>query len=428
MNFWLTKGLLLGLSLLPALTVGILWGHTGLWLALTLLAWLMGEWVVTGQVARQVDRGRWPALDGLAAVRRLLRAGRGRLKRLRHRARTLAGTLGDFRAAATALPDGTLILAGDGSLLWFNRAAARLLNLSYPADLRRGFTHLVRDPRLQDWLATASTLPLLDLPAPADGQVRLSFRQVAYAQGLRLLVVRDITQMVRVEQVRRDFVANVSHELRTPLTVVNGYLDTIDDDEAPELAPVLGQLRAQSRRMVQIVEDLLTLSRLDAHDRVADEPVAMAAMCRQLLRDAEGLSQGRHRIELVCTLDRDLCGSGKDLRSAFGNLVSNAVRYTPAGAAIVLRWQAHAEGAAFEVEDAGIGIPAEHLPRLTERFYRVSTSRSRDSGGTGLGLAIVKHVLMLHQGHLEIESEIGRGSCFRAVLPSARLRAPAPEL
>jgi two-component system phosphate regulon sensor histidine kinase PhoR len=375
-----------------------------------------------------VDRGQWPALDGIAAVRRLLRAGRGRLRRLRQRARRLASALGDFRAAATALPDGTLIISGEGALVWFNRAATRLLNLSYPGDLGRYLTHLVREPRVHDWLQARNTEPLLDLPAPSDAALRLSFRQVSYAAGLRLVVVRDITQMVRLEQVRRDFVANVSHELRTPLTVVNGYLDTIDDDEAPELAAIFSQMRAQSRRMVQIVEDLLTLSRLDASDRMADETVDMESSLRQLLRDGEGLSRGRHELQLEApVLRRDLRGSAKDLRSAFSNLLSNAVRYTPDGGRIRLRWVAHPLGAAFEVCDSGIGIPAEHLPRLTERFYRVSNSRSRDNGGTGLGLAIVKHVLMLHQGHLEIESTPGQGSCFRAVLPMARLHEPAAD-
>lgn len=421
MGFWLNKILLLLCSLLAALLLGLWLGQPAWLLVLVLLGWLVFEWTMVAATARQVDRGRWPALDGIAAVRRLLRAGRGRLKRLRQRAAGLAATLGDFRAAATALPDGTLILGADGQLVWFNRAAAEQLNLRYPGDLGRGLTHLVREPRLRDWLLEGCS-DTVELPAPAHPALRLSFRQVRYAHDLRLLVVRDITQMARVEQVRRDFIANVSHELRTPLTVVNGYLDTLDDDEAPELAPIFGQMRAQSHRMVQIVEDLLTLSRLDASERVVDETVDMAAVLRQLLHDGEGLSRGRHVLRFDGqALGCDLRGSAKDVRSAFGNLVSNAVRYTPEGGQIQLRWLEHPEGAAFEVCDSGIGIPAEHIPRLTERFYRVSNSRSRDSGGTGLGLAIVKHVLMLHQGHLEIESTLGKGSCFRAVLPHARL-------
>jgi two-component system phosphate regulon sensor histidine kinase PhoR len=242
---------------------------------------------------------------------------------------------------------------------------------------------------------------------------------------LRLLVVRDISQLLHLGQVRRDFVANVSHELRTPLTVLAGYLDAVEVEELPEWEPVLEDMRGQCQRMRHIVEDLLTLSRLDAQGSPADEALSMAQVLDGLKRDARALSQGRHRIELGELAPLDLLGSGKDLRSAFSNLVVNAVRYTPAGGQIVLNWRIHPDGAAFEVVDSGLGIPEQHLPRLTERFYRVSTSRSRESGGTGLGLAIVKHVLLIHQGRLEIESEMGKGSIFRCVLPGSRVQAAA---
>lgn len=421
MGFWFNKTMWLLVSVAVALLLGLYLRAPGWCVALCLFLWLVFEWSVTAKVARQVDRGIWPPLEGIAAVRRLLRAGRGRLKRQRLRTRRMVGILSNFREAATALPDGTLILDEDGQLLWFNAQAARLLDLRYPGDLGRVFSHLLRHPRLRDWLESGCAEPLLDMAAPGNEQIRLSYRQVAYAQQLRLLVVRDISNLMKLEQMRQDFVANVSHELRTPLTVVNGYLDTIDDDEVPELAPVLSQMRAQSRRMVQIVEDLLTLSRLDANERQTDEDVDMHTLLRQLQRDGEGLSRGRHRIEIRQDLEMDVRGCAKDLHSAFGNLVSNAVRYSPEGGLIRLRWATHARGAVFTVEDQGIGIPAEHLPRLTERFYRVSGSRSRETGGTGLGLAIVKHVLMRHQGELEIRSEMGKGSCFGAVLPASRL-------
>lgn len=424
MAFWLDKTLWLALSLLAALLAAHwLGGGSGWLVALCLAAWLLFEWVSAARIARQVERGQWPPLEGRAAVRRLLRAGRGRLRRARGRSRRLTAALHGFREAATALPDGTLVLDGKGELLWFNKQARRLLALRYPGDLGRVFQHLVRHPRLAAWLTEDSTEALNDLPAPGNDNLRLSFRQVGYAGSLKLLVVRDTTKLAKLEQVRRDFVANVSHELRTPLTVVNGYLDTIDDDEIPELAPVLKQMRAQSQRMVQIVEDLLTLSRLDADEGATDEVVDLPALLRQLKRDAEGLSRGMHRVAIEDTLGASLRGSLKDLRSAFGNLVSNAVRYSPDGGVITLRWAAHgpAGDVAFSVIDQGLGIPPEHLPRLTERFYRVSSSRSRETGGTGLGLAIVKHVLMHHQGFLEINSSLGKGSCFTAVLPAARL-------
>jgi two-component system phosphate regulon sensor histidine kinase PhoR len=264
---------------------------------------------------------------------------------------------------------------------------------------------------------------MLDAASPLDPDVRLHLRLIPYSDELWLLVARDVSKLMRLEQVRRDFVANVSHELRTPLTVVHGYLDMIDPAEQPDWAPMLAEMQRQSQRMTQLVEDLLTLSRLEAQERLQDESVAMAPMLATLKREAEALSQGRHQVELRDAAALDLWGSNKELHSAFSNLVSNAVRYTPAGGTISIGFERDGDGAALSVRDTGLGIPAAHLPRITERFYRVSTSRSRESGGTGLGLAIVKHVLNLHQARLEIASEVGRGSVFSCHFGAARVHA-----
>jgi two-component system phosphate regulon sensor histidine kinase PhoR len=212
--------------------------------------------------------------------------------------------------------------------------------------------------------------------------------------------------------------------LRTPLTVVHGYLDMIEPEEHPELAVMVEEMRRQSQRMTQLVEDLLTLSRLEAQEHLPEEPMAMASMLVTLRREAEALSQGRHQVVVEDTAGCDLTGSTKELHSAFSNLVSNAVRYTPTDGRITIRFERTQDGGArLAVQDSGYGIPAQHLPRITERFYRVSTSRSRESGGTGLGLSIVKHVLSLHQARLEIESEVGRGSTFACVFGPARVLA-----
>ena len=236
--------------------------------------------------------------------------------------------------------------------------------------------------------------------------------------------MRDISTLLRLEQVRKDFVANVSHELRTPLTVIHGYLEMIDTDDDPGQAPMVEEMRRQSTRMTQIVEDLLTLSRLDADGGVDRQPVPMRAMLNQLRAEAEGVSKGQHQIRVECASATDLLGSNKELHSAFSNLVTNAVRYTPPGGSIDISWRERDGALRFTVQDTGYGIPAEHLPRITERFYRVSTSRSRDKGGTGLGLSIVKHVLLRHQAELLIESEPGVGSCFSAVFPEHRSLKP----
>ncbi len=231
--------------------------------------------------------------------------------------------------------------------------------------------------------------------------------------------------MMHLEQMRRDFVANVSHELRTPLTVVHGYLDMLDPEEQPDWAPMLTEMQRQTMRMSQLVEDLLTLSRLEAQETLIEDLVEMRPMLAALRREAEALSQGRHTITVVDTAHLDLTGSLKELHSAFSNLVSNAIRYTPAGGRITVRYETQPDGGvALSVEDSGLGIPATHLPRITERFYRVSNSRSRESGGTGLGLSIVKHVLNRHQARLDIESQVGVGSIFRCRFAPERVRRP----
>ena len=360
--------------------------------------------------------GLWNALE--SALYRRQAHGRARTRRL---LRLLRG----YRQAASAMHDGALIVQRASSrIVWFNKAARRLLGLHYPRSLDTNLLDALDSPLARDWLLAGRVdEPLMDVPCPTDPALRLSLRLLPYSGEQWLVVVRDVTQLMRLEQVRRDFVANVSHELRTPLTVVHGYLDMMEPDENPEWAPMVGEMRRQSQRMTQLVEDLLTLSRLEAQQHLPEETIAMAPLLVTLRREAEALSQGRHAIEVVDTAQCDLFGSAKELHSAFSNLVSNAVRYTPQGGRIGIRFERTAGGGAvLSVRDSGFGIPAQHLPRITERFYRVSTSRSRESGGTGLGLSIVKHVLNLHQARFEIESEVGKGSTFACVFGGERVR------
>lgn len=430
---WHSTAWQLGLLGLAALVLGAI---TGAWfgclLAAVLLALGYGLHRIV-RLARDLADGRHlhaPAGNGifdelqamLSARQRTARGEKRRLLRLLHA----------FRDAAAALPDAVIALDPDERIEWFNAATARLLGLRYPQDVGAHLTNLVRAPRFAEWLRDGAAESLTDLPSPADSNLRLSVRLIRYADQRALLVVRDVSPLMRLEQVRRDFVANVSHELRTPLTVVHGYLDMIEPEQFPEYEPILHELRSQSRRMTQIVEDLLTLSRLESGTELPQERVAMRPMLEAMRREAEALSQGAHEIVAELQGMHDLQGSGKDLHSAFSNLVSNAVRYTPAGGRITLRWESSATQARLSVTDTGNGIPAQHLPRLTERFYRVSTSRSRESGGTGLGLSIVKHVLNLHQARLEIESEVGHGSTFSvhfgADRVEPRLDAPTPAL
>jgi two-component system phosphate regulon sensor histidine kinase PhoR len=383
-------------------------GYWRLFRVLRFLDWRQQLRTVHGQ-------GLWAALETLIHRRQT---------ETRARTRRLVGLLRAYRQAATAMPDGALIIdRRDNHLIWFNKSARRLLGLHYPQSLGTSLLDVLPGPRIIEWLGAGQTdEPMMDVPSPLDENIRLSLRLLKYSPDQWLLVVRDVTQLMRLEHVRRDFVANVSHELRTPLTVVHGYLDMMEPEDNPEWAPMVGEMRKQSQRMNELLEDLLTLSRLESRDHLADEPIAMESLLITLRREAEALSQGRHTILVEDTALCDLSGSSKELHSAFSNLVSNAIRYTPTGGQVNIRFARTEDGgAALSVRDSGYGIPAQHLPRLTERFYRVSTSRSRESGGTGLGLSIVKHVLSLHRAHLQIESEVGRGSTFACVFGPERV-------
>ncbi len=415
--------LVLALALALGLAVGQPWPVLT-FAALGVVAW--HYWKLRKLLLRLTARKREapPAGDGVwNQLDRLLHRSQAEV---RGRKRRLVAMLRAYRAAAAALPDAIVVVERNSQRIqWFNEASTRLLGLRYPRDIGASLGERLQPLPVAHWLATGRNAePLLDVASPVGPDLRLSLRLIPYSDELWLLVARDVSKVMRLEQMRRDFVANVSHELRTPLTVVHGYLDMLDPDEKPDWAPMLTEMQRQSQRMTQLVEDLLTLSRLEAQDALPEETVSMASMLATLRREAEALSQRRHTISVQDEAGVDLEGSSKELHSAFSNLVSNAIRYTPAGGAIRVRFVPEADGGvSLAVEDTGYGIPASHLPRITERFYRVSTSRSRESGGTGLGLSIVKHVLNLHQARLEIESEVGRGSRFACRFGRERVRA-----
>jgi len=340
-------------------------------------------------------------------------------------ARRLEESEARFRRTISALPEGIVLVDAALQIEWCNPVAERHLLIRLEADQGLRITNLVRDPAFINYMTSASfdePLPFRPLANPA---MALSIRVIEFEPARSIIISRDVTEAERLDAMRRDFVANVSHELRTPLTVVNGFLETLLDAEPPldELRQRHLQLmHEQAIRMSRLVEDLLMLSRLEAEvTPLAEDVVDVPSLVAELETEARALSGGRH--EIVCSAEPiRVRGSRDELRSAFGNLVSNAIRYTPSGGRILLSWRAQDDGAVFEVQDSGIGIAAEHLPRLTERFYRVDRSRSRETGGTGLGLAIVKHVLMRHQGRLLVDSEEGRGSTFGVWLPGARLQ------
>ncbi len=330
-----------------------------------------------------------------------------------------------FREAANALPDALVILDKQLRIDWANPAAARLMDIHWPEDDRRSFIEIMANPNLNDFVDACDYMRPLDLAPNHHRAIMLSLRITPFGERKkqRLVVGRDITKIHHLNMIRRDFVANASHELRTPLTVIAGFLEPLIDaptTPAKHRRP-LTLMRSQAERMRLIIEDLLTLSRLEMHESpTGREPVDVPDELYLILQEAQALSQGEHHFETVIDEDLLLLGNQPELHSAFSNLIFNAVRHTPTGTRIRIRWCRDPDRLVFAVEDDGPGIAQEHLPRLTERFYRVDSARSRESGGTGLGLAIVKHVLNRHDARLWITSEMGKGTVFSCRFPLSR--------
>ncbi len=354
---------------------------------------------------------------GIARYQQRGRKGRRRLLRFSRR----------FREAAHAVPDALVILGKYHRIEWANPAAASLLNIHWPADEGRPFTSLFNQPEILPFIEAGEYMRPLDLAPEHNPAIMLSLRIVPFGERKkqRLLVARDITKIYHLNMIRRDFVANASHELRTPLTVIAGFIENLLD--APATPPAhrrpLTLMRNQTERMRSIIEDLLTLSRLEMDTTPeTQEAVDVPDELHLILQEAQALSQGQHRFITRIEEDVLLFGCPAELRSAFSNLIFNAVKHTPPGTQIAIEWQRNSGGVELCVADTGPGIAPEHLPRLTERFYRVDRARSRDSGGTGLGLAIVKHVINRHEGRLLIASRLGQGSRFTCRFPKQRLR------
>lgn len=378
----------------------------------------LNAWLGNAKAPPPASDGLWG--DVLYRLDKQMRAG--------HTARQRAtADLDQMLHAARSLPDGVVILDEKHRITWVNAAADKHLGLSAERDIGQFMHYLVRNSRFGAWL-TAPPGPPMTMQAVASRDITLSLQMVPLPRNGKMVLSHDISDLVRVDAMRRDFVANVSHELRTPITVIVGFLEAFADMDLPDpklFKNHLGLMREQTERIRRLVDDLLTLARLESDTELKDEVVDVPALASALLHEAQTLSRGRHEISLESTCAARLRGSQQEIHSALGNLVSNAVRYTPAGGHIELRWTCESEGGAqFSVTDTGEGIEPENIPRLTERFYRVDKGRSRATGGTGLGLAIVKHVLHRHQGRLQVESTVGRGSTFTAVFPADRVLPP----
>jgi two-component system phosphate regulon sensor histidine kinase PhoR len=330
----------------------------------------------------------------------------------------------ELRRSTAALPDGVIVLSAQYEILWFNRRAARLLGLRRPIDIGLRIDNLIRSPEFVRYLhGDDFAMPLVIRP-PLETDLYLALQVVPYGAGQSLLLARDVTRQMRLEAMRKDFVANASHELRTPLTVISGYLDTLADDPGIDQAWAgpIRDMRTQAQRMNAIITDLLELSRLESTDGEAPrDPIDVPRMLERLHRDALAKGDRPHHVLLELECEDGLFGAAHEIESAFTNLLVNGLKYTLSEGTVRMRWWSDEEGAYFSVIDTGIGIPAEHIPRLTERFYRVDAGRSRGEGGSGLGLAIVKHALQRHGGWLDVTSVEGKGSTFTCHFPTLRI-------
>ncbi len=379
----------------------------------------VSAWAHDPDSAPPAGVGPWE--DILAPLYRYTRARRRELAEQQE-------TMRSMLAAAQALPDGVVTLNEEFQIEWANRMARRHLVLRLPADRGQNILNLLRAPEFVAYAHRGHWPEPMLIRLGHNGQERVMMMQLAaYGSNRRLLISRDVTQIEKLETTRRDFVANVSHELRTPLTVLAGFLETLQDmpgdalDEA-QRTQYMAMMLEQAQRMKAIVEDLLTLSTLESSPESDPLAVDISSLLQTIRQQVEALSAGRHQFHWNIDPSLDILGSATELSSALANLLTNAVRYTPEGGDITITWQGSPEkGARYSVRDTGIGIPARHIPRLTERFYRVDRGRSRAVGGTGLGLAITKHIALRHDAELLIESEPGKGSTFSLQFPSDRI-------
>ncbi len=419
----------LGLAGAVALVVGLITDQvlvcllvtvTGMFIWQTRLIYLFKSWLISPK--------KHPFPDTDSVIQELVTEVERLRKSNRSRKRKLGRYLKEFRATFSAIPDAIVMVDDAGHIEWINAAARKYFGIQWPRDAGNRINNIVRHPdfvtmfnREVDKPGTLTGSFEVEIPSPAMNGVVLSLTCSRYGKGSYLLMARDVTRLVEANQARSDFVANVSHELRTPLTVLRGYLETlVHQPSVPEdFVKPLHNMKQQSQRMEAIVEDLLFLSRLE-HEPAPDFDTAIdiGSTLADIHESARALGkEKRLLIELEIDGNTRLLGNGREIHSAFANLVFNAVKYTPERGVIRVRWFRNATGGHFVVQDNGIGIPERHLTRLTERFYRVDSDRSRHKGGTGLGLAIVKHVLQRHRGYLSIESTPGEGSTFHCHFP-----------
>lgn len=425
-EYWKQELWRIAIFLVLALVVGAVLGYPFFTLSLVLLgclSWYVAQGIKLSKWLRSSEEQHLAKpIDSSGAWQRIFSQLWDREHRQRRLNEDIAQQLREYQQVARALPEGAVALGTSGEIEIINEAATQLLGLKDPNDIGRPIHNLIRIPQFISYMDKGDFSKPLEVVSDTGNTKALSISVVPYGNsGKHLLLCRDISRLQRLEEIRRDFIANVSHEMKSPLTVIKGYLETLLDDPVSmqKWEKPLGQIDQQTDRMCAIVEDLLSLSNLETEPALAhSEAVDMPSLIASIHKETQELSQDQHQINMDVDEKLLIVGSFNELYSACSNLVFNAVRYTPDGGQIWIKWfQMEDESACFSVIDNGPGIPAEHIPRLTERFYRVDQARSRELGGTGLGLAIVKHVLLRHDANLAIESKLGSGSTFSCIFP-----------
>ncbi|MDD4914784.1 MAG: phosphate regulon sensor histidine kinase PhoR [Methylococcales bacterium] len=423
MNRWQREINLLLALLVPALLMGYFTEHlslillaitTTLLLIQTLHIDRLEKWLSRGAFGdKREHKGIWGDIyHHIWKIRKIDKKRKKKLSRMIDR----------FRTSTDALPDAAVVLGSYAEIEWTNTAARELLGLK-KTDKGQRIPNLVRAPLFIQYLKSNNYQQKISIPSPVNENIILQISIVPYGAGLRLLLAQDITHLKKIERMRTDFVTNVSHELRTPLTVVKGYLETLQEmDDIPEVYfKTFQKMSTQTERMQLLIDDLLLLARLETKAKKAD-CVRVPDLLKQICRESDLLEKDERRIELVIGSDSCLQGDEEELRSAFTNLVVNALKYSPTDKPVKVGWfKSEDNGVYFEVQDFGEGISSAEIPRVTERFYRVEVKRNHKINGTGLGLAIVKHVLVRHDAKLDIESQLGKGSRFRCMFPAKRI-------
>lgn len=401
--------------------LGIFIGHFLLVYLIALSILLLRQYIQLYRFEKWIrfgGAGKYPEINGIWAsiyyhVYRLRKSQKKRKKKL-------TKMIDQFRKSTEALPDAAVVLGGHDEIEWANKSAMKVLGLQR-ADKGQRIINLFRHPDFLSYLQLGNFDNAIIIPSPIDNGIILSVRVVAYGAGLRLLLAQDVTQLKKMESMRKDFVANVSHELRTPLTVLKGYLETLkdmDEQDSPLLTNSLRQMQSQTERMEHLVDDLLLLTRLETQRKKA-VCVDVCGLLTAICNEDGNLKSASERIQLLLETPKGLIGVQEDLRSAFSNLLINALKYSPEESLVSVRWYRDGDAIRLDVIDRGEGVAPIEIPRITERFYRVEVKRKRKLSGTGLGLAIVKHVLLNHNARLEIVSELGKGSCFSCIFPES---------